>query len=337
MPATDEHIELSGSPLDESNFHKLKTSLKNSKGISYTDYKKTLKPDFKKVWIDIISGWAALIIVLLTAYWLFKQAGMLFSVCITICAAVLLGYIIAYLINFFHEAAHFNIAPGKKMNDTLANFFIGILIAQGIKNYRIVHWQHHVALGTTSDTENSYFESLNLHFFVTSLTGISALKFFFTRNEYVSGQHKIPANILKLEKYTILVLSLVFHLTLLITLYFLQAYWMMATWLIAVAGFYPFFNRIRQLMEHRSENANQQTDYHIVAHGRTNRIFGNSIIDKTLGSAGFNKHMLHHLEPSISYTLLDELELFLTDTAIGEILKKQQTTYLRIFKKLLNR
>ena len=53
-------------PLDESNFHKLKTGLKNSKGISYTDYKKTLKPDYKKVWIDIISGWAALIIVLLT-------------------------------------------------------------------------------------------------------------------------------------------------------------------------------------------------------------------------------------------------------------------------------
>ena len=133
---------------------------------------------------------------------------MLFSVFITISAAVLLGYIIAYLINFFHEAAHFNIAPGKKMNDTLANLFIGILIAQGIKNYRIVHWQHHVALGTTSDTENSYFESLNLHFFITSLTGISALKFFFTRNEYVTNQHKIPANILKLEKYSILAVSL---------------------------------------------------------------------------------------------------------------------------------
>jgi len=337
LTATDIHIEFAGNPLDESNFHKLKNGLKNSNGISYTDFKKTLKPDYNKVWIDIISGWAGLIMVLLTVFWLFKHAGMLFSVFITISAAVLLGYIIAYLINFFHEAAHFNIAANKKMNDTLANFFIGILIAQGIKNYRIVHWQHHVALGTTSDTENSYFESLNLHFFVTSLTGISALKFFFTRNEYVTNQHKIPAKIIKLEKYSQLAVSLAFHLSLLAVFYYIHAYWMMATWFIAVAGFYPFFNRLRQLMEHRSENANHHTNYHIVSHGKTNRLFGSSLIDKTFGSAGFNKHLLHHLEPSVSYTSMNELEIFLKDTAIGETLKKQQTTYLRIFKKLLNR
>ena len=84
-------------------------------------------------------------------------------------------------------------------------------------------------------------------------------------------------------------------------------------------------------------NADKKINYAKTAHGKLSRIFGNSIFDKTFGSAGFNKHMLHHLEPFISYTRLDELEAFLKETPLGKSLKEQRASYFRVFKKLLNK
>ena len=323
--------------LDEKIFQQLKSDLHNSLGISYIDFKKTLKPNYAKVWFDIISGWVGLLVVMITALMLLQQGGILIKIIITLIAAKLAGYIIAYLVNFFHEAAHYNITANKETNDRLANLFIGILIGQGIKNYRIVHWQHHAALGTVDDTERSYFESLDLRFFISSLTGISALQFFFQRNKFVTTNKKVPEGVLIREKFSWFFFSLIFHIGLLTAMFLFKQYWLMATWIMAVGCFYPFFNRLRQLIEHRSDNADKKINYAKTAHGKLTRIFGNSILDKTFGSAGFNKHMLHHLEPSISYTRLDELEAFLKETSLGESIKKQRSSYFSIFKKLLNK
>ena len=337
MPQETSDINVSDNPLDEKNFHLVKAGLHNSSGIFYTDFKKTLKPDYKKVWIDIFLGWAIIFLTLLSAGVLFHHGNLIFKFIVFLVAAKLTGYMIAYLVNFFHEAAHYNITGNKETNDRFANFLIGILIAQGIKNYRIVHWQHHAALGTPGDTERSYFESLDLRFLFLSLTGISALQFFLKRDQFVAAGKKGSDNILREEKYTQLFLSLLFHIALLTGMFLLKQYWLMASWVIAVGCFYPFFNRLRQLIEHRSDNADKKKDYTETPHGKLSRIFGNSVFDKTFGSAGFNKHMLHHLEPSISYTRLDDLEAFLKETALGESIQKQRSSYIGIFKKLLNK
>ncbi|CAN5876539.1 hypothetical protein BH11BAC4_BH11BAC4_24290 [soil metagenome] len=324
-------------PLNEKNFHLLKSSLYNSSGLSYTDFKKTLKPVYSKVWIDIFLGWAGIFIVLITAGFLLQSGDILFSIIVSLTAATLIGYFIAYLINFFHEAAHYNITAGKRTNDRLANLLLGILVGQGIKNYRLVHWQHHVALGTTADTERSYFESLDLRFFIYALTGISALQLLLKRSEFVKANSKEPAAVLSKEKYIQLFISLAFHAGLLTLLFLFGQYWLMAVWILATGSFYPFFNRLRQLIEHRSDKADKKINYANMPHGKLSRIFGNSILDRSFGSAGFNKHLLHHLEPTISYTRMNELEAFLTETLLGEHIKKQRSSYFGIFKKLLNR
>jgi len=335
LPETIHNI-ITDDPLDEKNFHLIKSKLYNRSGLSYIDFKKTLKPVYSKVWLDIILGWAGIIMVMVITPALIQSGNIVLNICIALAAAMLIGYLIAYLVNFFHEAAHYNITASKLSNDRLANLLIGILIGQGIKNYRIVHWQHHVALGTTDDTERSYFESLDLRFFIYSLTGISALQFLSNRNKFVESKKESTA-VLNKEKYSQLFIALAFHITILISLYFLAQYWIMAAWLLAVGSFYPFFNKLRQLIEHRSDNANKKINYAIISHGKLSRIFGNSMLDKSFGSAGFNKHLLHHLEPSVSYTRLNELESFLKETILGAAIKEQRASYIRVFKKLLNK
>lgn len=336
MPDNPENTILNAL-LDEKEFHRVKVQLVDHAGISYIDFKKRLTPLYHKVWEDIAIGWIVITAVLTTVVLVPARLNTGLHILLMIAAAVIIGYFIAYLINFFHEAAHFNIAVDKNLNDRLANIFLGVFIAQGIKNYRIVHWQHHIALGTPEDSEISYFESLDLRFFILSLSGISALQFFSKRNSFVRSTGKEDPSILRQERTIQLIASLCFHTCVLLLLYLLDAPWAMCTWVIAAGSFYPFFNRLRQLMEHRSDMADKKNDYRKKSHGKLSRLFGNSLFDRSFGSAGFNRHLLHHLEPGISYTRLGEMEAFLQESMLGETINSKKTSYSKTFFKLLNR
>jgi len=325
--------------LDEKKFHSIKSSLYNAEGISYNEFKKTLKPVYSKVWLSIALGWLLLFIALIAgAHFIiyFHYIGLkLFFVLVD---AIFLGFIITYILNFFHEAGHYNIASDKTSNDLLANMFLGILIAQSIKQYRIVHWQHHIKLGSTEDTERSYFEALTPLFFIENLTGIRALKVFLFRNKKASAesQHKDSASA-KSEARIMLLAGLVFHLAVLSIFILTKTYWLSPVWIIGFGIFFPFFSSLRQLLEHRNEMADKKTDYTIVAHGKITRIFNSNLFASMYGSAGFTRHLLHHLEPQISYTNLNQLELFLQETIIAPQLKKQKTSYLKALKILFGK
>ena len=251
--------------------------------------------------------------------------------------AALLGFIINYLSNFFHEAAHYNLAKDKTKNDLLANFFLGILQAQNIKHYRQVHWQHHVHLGTTEDTEHSYFNGLTAKFFIESLSGINAIRIFLSRNKNSFTGDDKEAALLRKQKTTMLITGIVFHLSFLFLFFITNQYWIAAIWLLGFGSFFPFFGALRQLLEHRNDRATNKTDYQKTSHGKTNRIFSGNYFAAAFGSAGFDRHLLHHLEPQISYTNLHELENYLSNTSLASQLKKHKTTYLNSFISLLGK
>jgi hypothetical protein len=87
-------------------------------------------------------------------------------------------------------------------------------------------------------------------------------------------------------------------------------------------------------LEHRDENARRDVDYAHTPHGAINRLFGDGPLASTLGGAGFNRHLIHHWEPQISYTRLREVEQFLMETPAAEDLRHRQTTYVRTFARL---
>ena len=308
-----------------------RNGLVDSKGLKFSTYKKELKPIFGMVWRDIILGYLSLIGISALAFLAQMEIDQWALVYIPL-AAVALGYFLAYLNLFMHEAAHFNIHPDREMNDRLANWLICVISGQYIKNYRIVHWNHHKHLGTTKDSEHSYFERLDWRFILESLFAIKALKTIFGRESSEENQNQ---NFNRAKFFQFLILGLILNaIIVFLPLYF--GFWHFSlTWVLANLVFFPFFGALRQLLEHRDEQAKGKIDYSKTDHGKLSRMFRGPFA-KTMGAAGFNRHLLHHWEPNISYTRLKDLEEYLKDTQVGWIIEKNYSSYFQTFVRQFN-
>ncbi len=308
-----------------------RNGIENSEGLKFLSFKRNLKPKFGLVWRDIILGYLTL---LGLSYFLFYAQNNFsqWSPLYMPMVALLLGYFLAYLNLFMHEASHYNIHPDRDTNDRLANWLICSLSGQYMGNYRIVHWNHHKHLGTTKDTEHSYFEALNWKFLFESMFGIKAIKTIFGREAEEENQNQ-NFDKAKFKQYLLIGVLINACITL-IPFYF--GYWHFSVaWAIAMLITFPFFGALRQLLEHRDELANGKIDYSKTEHGKLSRMFRGPFA-RTLGGAGFNRHLLHHWEPNVSYTRLKEMEEYLKDTQVGWVIEKNYSTYFRIFVRLLN-
>lgn len=297
-------------------------------GHALTEFKKTLTPRYGIVWSHIACGYLALLCAASILLTLNENASIQAQLAYMSLGGLWIGYWLAFLLLFFHEAAHFLIAPDRWWNDLLANTFIGSLVGLNIKSYRVTHFDHHRHHGTPMDTENTYFDPLNVQFLVESLFGIKAARVLLTRQKHTAQKKTSTIGFMTIigavMNGTIVVGSLATN------------HWQFAVaWTIGVLVFVPFFGAIRQVLEHRDSAALSTVDYHTVEHGAYNRMFGDGPIASTLGGAGFNRHLLHHWEPQISYTRLKDLETFILKTSLKEPLQRSRTTYLKTFFTLL--
>lgn len=309
-----------------------KSRLRSNSGLAYSDFKRDLKPLYWRVWRDILLGHVGLIIV---SFMLIKaqSLGGLPGLAGCLIGAVFFGYGFAYLNLFFHEAVHRNLAPSARWNDWLADWLIGIFFGQSIVAYRTVHFGHHQHHGTTMDTEHSYFDPLNTRFFLLTLFGVRAFHVAREREQLAgsvtdgSGSHSGSKRALAgglLLNGSVVICSLAL------------GYWALAgAWVVGLVSIYPFLNALRQLLEHRDEFAGANVRYVETAHGKINRLFGDGLLAQTLGGAGFNRHLLHHWEPQLSYTRLKEIEGFVLDSEYGHLFQQRKTTYRKAFLELL--
>ncbi len=306
-----------------------RSEIVNGNGITFPAFRKQLRPNFAVVWRDITGGYLALILTALIALSVQGNSLVINILTVLFCSG-LFGYFLAYLQLFFHEAAHYNIAKDRKLNDKLANIFIGAIVGQDITVYRPIHLMHHRFLGSVNDTERSYFDALTWKYILESLTGIRVLKVLGAREKIMKSKNESKAN----QKSNInLQLFIGFVTNALIVGFCLWAgYYVMAiSWVLGMAVVFPFFGAIRQLLEHRGEQSNRNNDYSVVPHGEVNRLFGDGPIASTLGAAGFNRHLLHHWEPAISYTCFKELETYLMDTQVRNYLESRRAGYFSTF------
>ena len=65
-------------------------------------------------------------------------------------------------------------------------------------------------------------------------------------------------------------------------------------------------------------------------------MFGRHLFSRTFGGAGFNRHLLHHIEPQVSYTRYDALETWLMSTSIAPALDSRRASYVRTFAALVS-
>ena len=301
----------------------------SSEGLSYTKFRQTLKPDYSKTWLHIISGLLSLSALLYIFIIVEDKIPNWYILTIPV-FSILAGFIIAFINLFVHEAGHYYLHRDKKTNDLMANIFLCSWTGLHIKVYRRIHWLHHQHLATDSDPEHSYFHALSGKFILETISGIHVLRILLNKN----NTHVIEKESRK-RSFIMLLIGLILNSTFLFAAIWFNHYQLAIVWILAMLVFFPFFATVRQLIEHRDELAASDNAFYNSPKRKTSRLFTNSIFSILLGSAGFNKHMIHHWDPVLPFTALEKVEVFLADCdKTKEIIKESKTTYFAAIKKL---
>ena len=311
------------------------SNIRNSNSIDYISFKKELSIKSYVILINIILPW----VMICANVFLISQIQNLYLnlLMIPISAFWMAFWVRAYLLHF-HEIAHFNIHKNKKVNDIIGNVFFTPFFGMWIKQYRKHHWKHHNHLGTHADTEVSYHNPINLGEIISGLTGIYILKILFKYFLYFSKKNE-ESNYLKNIFLFISSVSLMIVTQIIISfiLYNFFSIFLSISWLLGFFIFSPFLEKIRQTCEHRSFDSSKDIDYTKIEHGPVTRLFGDDFFSKYFGAAGFNKHLLHHIDPEVSYTRFKELEDFLVKSDLSNLILSNRSSYLKTFKSLYNK
>lgn len=312
----------------------LKATLVDDRGVPYREFRRGLTPRWGRVWLEL--GGAYLVLAATVAGLVLWSPDLPLAVLAGIVGGAVVGYTMHFINLFFHEAAHYNIVPGRARNDLVANLLLGWLFGSSVALYRRIHFQHHRELGTTMDSENSYFDALRLRFLAEGLVGLKALR---TLRQHRQTEAMLDASGKPAEggprRLAWLALSGVLNLAIAAALVLLGSPAAAIAWLGGLLVVFPFLASLRTLLEHRSEDADPEVDYHQVDHGAINRLFGTGPLASTLGSAGFNRHAIHHWEPQVSYTRLVDIEGYLLRTDAAPLIRERQTSYANTFLRLL--
>lgn len=308
-------------------------NIKNSSEVFLKDFLRTLVINYFEVWVSIICAYAVLFLICYFNVQIKSESFILLSI-VTMLSGLLIGFVVAYLSLFFHEAAHYNIASNKNLNDLLANIFIGVLVGQDVKSYRPIHMRHHLYLGTVRDTENSYFNALTPVFILKSISGIYVVEVLVSRfknSKIIEGRDERGKGYFNLVTF----LGVLFHISIVIFAYWIGCFSLAVSWVFGVFFVFPFLGAVRQIIEHRDNTSDSNIDYKIIDHGAFTRNFGRGLFARLFGGAGFNLHLLHHWLPNVSYTCFYELEDFLLDTELAGILYERDSSYSEVFNNLL--
>lgn len=312
-----------------------KSAIVDDAGCPYAEFRSTLKPRWPVVVRDFLLGYAmlslsAVLVVIVT------DRLEVWRILWVLAGAVMIGFWMAYIQLYLHEAAHFNLWPDRRINDRLANMLVGIWVAADIREYRQIHWDHHRFLGETMDTERSYFSGLNARFLLESLFLISAIRVILHRRSKVAQKSRSSATGLS-PGVRMLAASLAAHLIVLGLCVWLRQFELAAAWLIGNLMFYPLFGALRQLLEHRDTNASSTVDYSTVPHGKTTRSFKAGPVGTFFGGAGFRLHDIHHFDPELSYTNLRAVDDFLGRCGNARQARSEPRSYGRVAIELWQR
>jgi fatty acid desaturase len=304
--------EIKAAPFDPEDLHGLRARINAETGGAYAAFRSSLKPRYAAVWRDIAGGYLALAAIV-------SLVGVGGILAVPFGAAAI-GFTIAYLQLFIHEAAHYGLASGRETNDRLADWLICWQVGTDIASYRATHWEHHRSLGGPEDTEVSYRNRLSPGFVAAMLTGIHALRVFTARKSAPSKEST--------RSIRPLAIGAAIHLLILAALAAIGWWPAAVAWIGGMAIFFPFFATMRQLLEHRPAKGEGGST-------AVTRLFGDGLFASMFGGAGFNRHMLHHLEPQVSCTRLIDLERYLMATSARAEIDARRSTYWGAFKALV--
>jgi fatty acid desaturase len=323
-------------------FATIREHITDSHGTRLVDYVAQLTPRYWRIYLDLTVGCAALVAVIVLIC-IGQIAGISPNLLISL-GAVLIGFWFFYLVSFIHEGVHWNLTRDRNTNDLICQALTSCMLGVHLDVWRKHHFEHHRSLGTVRDTETTYFFPLNIIAFLKSASGLRAIEALAayvrwscspSRRSTQPGAPVAPSH-LDLKVGMGLIVGIMSHGLMIAGLWI--AGWTAASiaWALAVGAVTPVLNTIRQVLEHRSSRARADVDYLKTDQGACARLFGNGWLDSLFGSAGANRHLVHHWESQVSYTRLADLERFLADTPARAIMERRRTTYYKAFRELFS-
>jgi fatty acid desaturase len=310
-------------------------SIVNADGVRWIEFRRTLQPNYSMVWRDIAMCYVALALGAVGVALLAPDVhGWLLGV-IVVVAGVWIGYWLHSLFLFGHEAAHANLAPRRAVNDRLGDAFVWVFFGSTTVNYRFTHMTHHSHLGDHQDTEVSYHLCLSVLNMLKAVTGLRVFEvlIFKVRNR---GTKRSARKSSRTSGGVLASLrSVILHGLVLAALYVTGGPFAAMTWVVGVGAVFPLCATMRTIVEHRKLDAACSVDFTVEVHGAYNRLFGTGFISRTFGSAGFNRHLLHHWDPAISYTRFEEMEQYFLNTQLARVMEANRTTYVTALTTLM--
>jgi fatty acid desaturase len=303
-----------------------------STGESWDSFRTRLSPRYAVVWRELAVRYVLIAVGLAVPSLAVRAAGAAAVVWATPLAAVWIGYWVASLIEFMHEAAHFNLHRDKGSNDRLANALICPLAGEDIKLYRASHWEHHLHLGAPEDTEVSYHHAPTPWFLFEAAVGIQTARVLLRK---LGRQSTAEGHDRGALGRAAMLRGVAVHGAIVTLALRSGGPATAAAWCVGALLGFPFFTALRQILEHRAGDARADADFTHVAHGPVNRMFGTDLFSRTFGAAGFNRHLLHHWYPAASYTRFDDLEAFLMHTPLAPQIDAARSTYWRTLRQLM--
>lgn len=315
-------------------------SIVSDNGEQWLAFRKTLQPRYWVAWSQIALSYVMLIAGVVAAAWVGTRWGITASLAAAPLFAVWIGYWLHPLMLFGHEAAHFHLASKRSTNDFLTNLFVMSPLGLDVKLYRKIHWQHHLHLGDPNDTEISYHDKPSFKFLIQAFTGVYPVKKLI---EYYAALGRANASSTgsdtdgeqKKRWFFAIARTAFIHMTILGGLAAFGHLGAALAWVMGLVVFFPAFNMVRQILEHRAVGADAHTDFTRVEHGAVNRMFPSGPVSSTFGGAGFNRHLLHHWDPGISCTCFPEMESFLARTNVASTVDAARTTYYEALRALM--
>jgi fatty acid desaturase len=244
------------------------------------------------------------------------------------------------LLNVIHEGAHYLIAKNRRFNDVFTNAVAGCFFLVDVDQYRITHIRHHKDLGGPEDPENAHMDKLDFSWLAAAFSGFGAISKLLKRKQFrnkLSFQKEVSHILVPL-------VGVLVHAILLTALFLFAPINVFIIWILATYIVAPGLGLLRNLLEHKYVEA---VDANIWAQllgvskisenptkNVTTRTFTTSVLSRLYGSMGFTRHLLHHWDPSISFTNLEKVHSFLLETSIGPALQRTNTTFTSTFKHL---
>ena len=306
-------------------------SITNKSGVTYGEFRKTLTVNFFRIQLGIVCSFLSIFVIL----FLCNKTDNLY---LLFFMSVSLALTQHRILNVVHEGAHYLLSRSRKFNDAFCNFLAGWFVLCDVDQYRITHVEHHRNLGSEFDPENAHMEKLDLTWLVSLISGFNTVRRISVRNQARSNLGTRATA--KPRHLVVPVIGILLHSLILLIIFNLLSFQTLVVWLFSTFFLTPALGILRNLLEHKYvESVDSAIWYQILGRERpadvvlnvTTRTFTKSLLSRLYGSMGFTRHLLHHWDPSISFSNLGEVHKFLLETPLEANLRKVDSTFSSTF------